>query len=122
VIDPDDPDDLFVAPGTITVSAAALKLARDFITVVNGEHGRNWIAVIDWATSQTVKRAPDAVSESMGPGLGLGASKYKEIPPAAISKVDGFEFALQIPRHVWEKSARRVIDIDDKQLFKLALL
>jgi hypothetical protein len=117
----EDPDDRFIAPGTLKVSASALQLARGFDEAIASKQNGNWVVVFDWADSISVHRAPDAPWEDIGACLTLGAYKRGEVPPGFTYTVDGFEFAIRIPTDVWQKSTHRMIDTDDTLLFKLTL-
>ena len=114
-------ENVFVPPGTINVSAAALKYARDFIETVAAAHGNHYIATFEWSQSITVRPTPDATPEPVDDCLTLGAYERKDVPPEAIQTVDGVEFAINIPVEILQASARRVIDLDKSMFFKLAL-
>lgn len=118
---PQDFDHGFTPPGTIKLSSAALEYAREFDQSLKSNQPGNWVVVFDWATSISVKSGPDAPSEDIGACVTLGASERHEIPSGFTQTVDGVEFAIQIPKEVWENSVRRLIDIDETLLFKLAL-
>jgi hypothetical protein len=118
---PHDPDHGYTPPGVIQVSPAALQLARDFYETVKNMQGGNWLVVFDWATSVTKKLGPDQPSQDVPDGVMMGASKRHEVPAGFSQTVDGLEFAIQIPKEIWEKSAQRLIDLDKTQFFKLAL-
>lgn len=111
----------FNPPGLIRLSPAALKFARDLAETVKVTQKGDWIVVFSWAHSISVRREPNAPLEDIGACLMLGASERHEIPPGVTQTVDGVEFAVQIPKEVWENSAQRLIDIDETLLFKLAL-
>ncbi len=109
----------FTPPGIIKVSPAALEFARDFDETVK-QRGR-WVVTFDWAHAMSVRRGPDELSEDIGACLILGAYKRHQVPTGFTETVSGVEFAVKIPRDVWEKSVHRLIDIDEALLFKLAL-
>lgn len=111
----------FVVPGTIAVSPSALEMAKNFYDVVKGNQGKDWVVTFDWAESITVRRGPREPAEDIGACLTLGAYERSQIPRGVTETVDGTEFAIKIPMEVWRKSARRLIDLDEKLLFKLAL-
>ena len=113
-------DQLFNVPGTVKVSAAALKRAGDLDYTVKRRSG-DWVVVFDWAQSVSIKRGPDQPSENIGACLTLGAYRRHQIPAGFTQVVDDIEFAMKIPADVLAQSTERLIDIDDKFLFKLAL-
>jgi hypothetical protein len=110
----------FTLPGVIDVSPSALDLARAFHDTVKGTGG-DWVATFSWSHSISVKMGPNESYQDIGSCLTLGAFKRHEIPAGVIQTIGGLELAVQIPRSVWEKSARRLIDTDETLLFKLAL-
>jgi hypothetical protein len=111
----------YVNPGTIKVSAAALKYARDFIETVAAVHGDNYVATFDWSQSVTIRPTPDATPQPVDDCLMLGASKRSDVPPESIHTVDGVEFAIELPVEILKASAQRLIDFDKNVLFKLVL-
>jgi len=114
-------ENLYVRPGTIEVSAAALKYARDFLQAVAAEHGDNFVAEFDWAQSVTVRPTPDAAPEPVDDCLMLGAAERSDVPPGFLQTVDGVEFAIRVPEEILRASVRRVIDLDTSYFFKLVL-
>jgi len=117
-----DADEPWVPPGNIALSPRVVSWAREFIDSVNGQYGDRWIVGIDWATSCSVKDSPQAEPRELGPGLSLGAYERHQVPPEMIDRADGLEFALHIPREMWEASAQRLIEFDESLLFKLKLV
>ena len=114
--------DEFTPPGIVKVSAAALKLARDFgESVKRMRPNQDWVASFDWALARSFRVSPDAPWQNVGPGLDLGAYERHKIPPGFIQTTDGVEFAIKIPREVWESSRHRLIDTDETAFSKLAL-
>ena len=112
---------IYATPGTIEVSAAALKYARDFIATVTAVHGDNFVATFDWSYAITVRRTPDATPEPVDDCLMLGATQRRDLPPGVTQTVDGVEFAITMPAEVLQMSVRRVIDFDKNSLFKFVL-
>lgn len=117
-----DDDDLrfFAPPGTVTVSLAALEMAREFLATARGRTKADWIAVFYWAHT-SVKAHPGAEPRDLGWLLGLGASKRSEVPGRAIHRSHGVEFAVQIPPEVLAQSKLRLIDVDRDAFFDVAL-
>jgi hypothetical protein len=52
----------------------------------------------------------------------LGAYERERVPAAMMATVDGVEFVVCIPRAIYEKADRRMIDRDDAKRTKLVLL
>jgi hypothetical protein len=111
----------FNPPGFIKVSPAALKLARDFSETIKFTQKGDWVVIFHWAHSISVRPEPNAPLQDIGACLMLGASERNEIPSNVSQTGGGVEFAVEIPKEIWEKSIQRLIDIDEKQFFKLAL-
>jgi hypothetical protein len=111
----------FAAPGTVTVSASALAYARAFGDAVKASRSEKWVVAFSWAESISVKRERGGTYEDIGACLTLGAYRRHEIPSGFVHSVDGLEFAVEIPDRILATSARRLIDTDQGQFFKLAL-
>ncbi len=114
-------DDGFTLPGIIKVSPAAIKFARAFDETIKRTQRGDWVVAFDWAESVSVRRGPDEPSQDIGACLAVGAFERHQIPPGFTQTIDGLEFAIKIPKEVWEQSVHRLIDIDETLLFKLAL-
>lgn len=114
-------DSEFTAPGTLKVSASALQFAREFDATIRKTQRGSWVVVFDWATSMSIRRGPNEPSEDIGSCVTLGAYQRNQIPKGFTQTIDGVEFAAKIPREIWERSAQRLIDLDESLLFKLAL-
>ncbi|MBZ0139552.1 MAG: hypothetical protein K8H87_07205 [Pseudorhodoplanes sp.] len=111
----------FIPPGTLRISDAALQFARDFCAEVGRSQSGNWVIVSGWASSISLKRAPDAPYEDFGACVVLEAGRRNEVPLDFIARQDGLDFAVAIPRFIWESRPQRLIDFDASQLFKLIL-
>lgn len=123
----------FAPPGIVKVSAAALEQARQFSTEIQGQamlfsnEGRrmrpidDWVVSFEWAESRSVRRQAAGPREEIGPGLIISAYERSELPPEVIQTAGDLEFAIKIPRQVWEKSKSRLIDIDETVLWKVSL-
>lgn len=112
----------YTPPGIIRVSPEALKMARDLYETVRGmPKVRQPLVSFDWATARSVRRAPGAPEEDVGPGLDLGAGERSDAPPEAIQSIDGVEFTIMVPREVYEKSRECLIDVDNTAFSKLVL-
>jgi len=122
IVKPTKPQDVeFTPPGVIQVSASALKLAREFQDTIRRTQRGDWVVVFDWATSVEVRREPGATPEPIPDCVMLGASERRHIPARAIHVAGGIEFAIQIPKAIWQSAVQRLIDTDPTLLFKLAL-
>lgn len=113
-------DDDFVEPGVVQVSPAALSLARDFASVVGKKNGKAHIVTFDWAESVSVTEAPGERPKQVGPCLMLGAYERHQVPVGLTHSIDGFEFAVRIPK-AQLSSDGFMIDFDPGLLFKLVL-
>jgi hypothetical protein len=116
----DNSEDDFVAPGIVKVAAPAFELACEFGRVVRAQKG-DWIVTFDWAENISVRHSPDAAEEPIGPCLTLSAYERHQIPTGFIETIDGMEFAIRIPTALWKASERRLIELDESLLFRLAL-
>jgi hypothetical protein len=114
-------ENVFVLPGTIEVSAEALKYARAFIETVAAAHGDHYLATFEWSQSVSIRAAPDAPHEPVDDCLMLAAAERKDVPPEFIQTAEGVEFAIFIPVEILQASVQRVIDLDRSFFFKLAL-
>lgn len=114
-------DEGFTPPGSVKVSDAALQFAIEFDKTVNATQRGDWVVAFDWAHEISIRRTPTAPSESIGACLTLGAFRRHQIPPGFTQTVEGLEFAIKIPREIWEQSAERLIDVDKNSFFRLAL-
>jgi hypothetical protein len=113
-----------VAPGTVAVSDAAVELARKFAEEIKRTRpGESWIVGFDWADERRIRFPRNSNHwEDLGPGLDLGAYERERVPAAMMATVDGVEFVVCIPRAIYEKADRRMIDRDDAKRTKLVLL
>jgi hypothetical protein len=110
-----------VAPGVLRVSPEALNYARDFIKAVAAAHGPGNIAIFGWADMVTFKTDPDGSTQVVKDFLDLGAISRSEIPTDAIQTIDGFDFAIELPLKILQKSVERLIDMDKDAFAKLVL-
>ena len=111
----------FVPPGAVTVPDAALALAREFMGDVGSiGSSRDWVVAFDWATSR-IMRYPDGREVDLGAGLDIGAYRRSDLPPEVIQREGGLEFAIKVPREIWEASEQRLIDYDATVLSKVVL-
>jgi hypothetical protein len=123
----------FAPPGTVKVSAAALEQARQFSKEIH-EQGtpffddghrirpiNDWVVSFEWAQSRSVRRQATGPREELGAGLVISARERSGFPPEVIHTAGDLEFAIKIPRRVWEKSKLRLIDVDETVLCKVSL-
>ena len=69
----------------------------------------------------SIVREPGQPERNIGACLMIGACRRDEVPSEAVEMVDGFALTLVIPDKAWPPGALRLIDVDEEQLFKLAL-
>jgi len=116
------PFDPFTPPGEVTVSPSALMLARQFRDdVIEAQPDQDWVVTFHWADTRRVRRPPGGQWEDIGAGLDLAAYERHQVPPRAVQIVEGVEFAVKVPAHIYKKRARRLIDRDDTVLSRLTL-
>jgi hypothetical protein len=113
--------DGLVAPGVLRVSPDALNYARAFIETVTAAHGEGNIAIFGWADMCTFKTDPDGPTQVVKDFLDLGGISRSEIPADAVQTVDGFDFVIEIPLKVLQKSVQRLIDMDENAFARLVL-
>jgi hypothetical protein len=116
------PISFFALPGVVSVTPAALQLAREF-----GEHigetrpGEAWITTFHWSDQRRVRVPGTNQWKELGAGLDLGAYRPSELPESVIQAIDGVEFAVMVPSPIYEKAVQRLIDKDDGAPSKLVL-
>jgi hypothetical protein len=110
----------FSNPRSVTISPAALTMAREFAVAIGQMGYASQVVVFDWAESLTLHE-PGQADREIGACLMIGASPVDEVPSEAVEMVDGFALTLVIPDEAWPPGALRLIDVDESQLFKLAL-
>jgi hypothetical protein len=124
-MDPNDtklPHSYFAPPGAVRVSAAALKMAREFDEAVRRATSQDdWIVTFDWAFARSVRQRPGCPTEDIGPGLDLITYARSDTPPEVIQRVEGVTFAIKIPSHIYNASTQRLIDVDETAFSKLVL-
>jgi len=105
--------DSFAPPGAVNVSSAALRLAHSFAELVKTtEPEVPQIVTFDWADSRAIRVPKDGSWVELGAGLDLAAYDLRDVPKDMIHKVEGFDFAVKISRHIYEASSLRLIDAD----------
>jgi hypothetical protein len=113
-------DGKFSNPRSVTISPAALTMAREFALAIGQMGYARQVVVFDWAESITL-REPGQPERNIGACLMIGAYRRDQVPSEAVEMVDGFALSLIIPDKAWPPGALRLIDVDEEQLFKLAL-
>lgn len=117
------PYSFFAAPGTVRVSASALRMAREFSAQVHATGpGRGLVIAFDWADSRFVRRPVGGPRGELGPGLDIVAYDRADIPADVIQTIDGFDFAVRIPKIIYEARSLRLIDVDASAVSGLTLL
>src|SRR5256885_9720657 len=106
--------DGFTFPGLLKVSAAALRMARDFGDFLRHEQpDGDWIVCFDWADSRQMRfPRPSGAMQELGPGFDLAAYERKDVPDEVMQTIDGVAFPIKVPSRVWLNSAQRLIDVD----------
>jgi hypothetical protein len=110
----------FSNPRSVTISPAALTMAREFAVAIDQMGYASQVVVFDWATS-VILREPGQPDRDIGDCLMLGACHRNEVPSEAVEMVDGFALTLVIPDEAWPPGALRLIDVDEQRWFRLAL-
>jgi hypothetical protein len=112
----------FARPGEVTVSAAALEFARKFDKAARAAMSdTDWIVTFEWILECRVRYRPDGPWEDMGPGLSLTTYARSDTPANVIQRVGELEFAIKVPKDIYEQAAERLIDVDETAFSKLAL-
>ncbi len=112
-------DGVFIEPGIVRVSEAALQLAQEFATASGaGPDGRR-VATFDWAQSITISDHAGAPEQEVGPCFILGAYEREDVPPDCIARVGQFQYAIRMPRDVLAPGGERMIDGDTSAPFGL---
>lgn len=108
------PLDWFTRPGTVTISPAALTMAKEFRDeIVRTNPGEDWVVCFDWADSRRARKARGS-NEWIDLGSGLDLTGYErfKVPAEAIQVADGLEVLIKIAESVLKNSKRKLIDID----------
>ena len=113
-------DEKFSNPRSVTISPAALTMAREFALAIGQMGYARKVIAFDWAP-WVIVREPGQPERNIGACLMIGAYRRDEVPPQAVEMVDGFALTLAIPKDAWRPEARRLIDVDEAQWFSLAL-
>jgi hypothetical protein len=118
----DPPDETFTPPGTLRISQAAVALAREF-----REHARraapdqDWVISFDWADSRRVREKGTNDWREVGSGLDLTAYQRDKVKNEFVETIDDIDFAMRVPRSIWETSNQRLIDTDPAAFSGLTL-
>jgi hypothetical protein len=110
----------FSNPRSVTISPAALTMAREFAVAIGQMGYASRVVVFDWAPS-VIWHEPGQPDRDIGACLMIGACRRDEVPSEAVEMIDGFALTLVIPDEAWPTGARRLIDVDEQQWFRLAL-
>jgi hypothetical protein len=113
-------DGKFSNPRSVTISPAALTMAREFALAIGQMGYARQVVVFDWAESITLQERGQP-ERNIGACLMIGAYRRDQVPSEAVEMVDGFALSLIIPDKAWPPGALRLIDVDEERLFKLAL-
>lgn len=119
---PKIPHSFFAPPGTVSVSATALALARDFDEDTRRVRSKDpWVLAFDWADSQIVRMPKGGPRHELGASLDLVAYEPADVSPDVLQTIDGLTFAVRIPNNIYERSRGRLIDVDDASPTRLVL-
>src|SRR5258708_7791955 len=102
-------DEKFSNPRSVTISPAALTMAREFALAIGQMGYARQVVVFDWAKSVTVLD-PGQPERDIGACLMIGAYRRDQVPPEAVEMVDGFALTLVIPDEAWPPGALRARD------------
>ncbi len=116
------PYSFYAPPGVVKVSASALQMARELAERVLVPPPRiPLVIVFGWRDSGWVRKPPNGPRIELGPGIDLAACDAADVPRGVLQTVDGVEFAVRIPRHIYENSALRLIDTDETEVSGVTL-
>jgi hypothetical protein len=116
------PYSFYAPPGVVKVSASALRMARELAEKVLIPPPRiPLVIVFGWRDSGWVRKPPNGPRVELGPGIDLAACEAADVPRGVLQTIDGVEFAVLIPRHIYENSALRLIDTDETEVSGLTL-
>lgn len=115
-----DKSEGFTAQSIVSISPAALALAKTFAATAGARNGGTHVVSFEWVTSM-VEHVPGETDRQLGPCLILGAYRREELSPDLVSSKDGIAFAVRIPAEVWQQSGQRLIDADNERPFGLVL-
>jgi len=74
-----------------------------------------------WADERRVRKPSDGPWIELGPGLDLHGRDVADVPRGVLQTIDGVEFAVRIPRHIYESRPLRLIDTDAEDVSGLTL-
>lgn len=96
----------FLPPGSVTVTDAALAVAKGFQeAVLKARPDVSWIVVFDWWDDWS------ANGVKQPPRLDLSAHEPGDIPEGVTQTADGVTFAVIIPRDVYDAAREKKIDL-----------
>jgi len=109
----------FNRPGTVSISPAALAMARAFSEETSRlEPKEDWVVCFDWADSRRARKKGTNEWSDLGSGLDLVAYERNRVPAAAIALIDGLEILTKVPL----KNREGRIEVDRRLRTHLALL
>lgn len=110
------PYSFYAPPGVVKVSGPALQMARELAERLLVSRSRlPLVIVFSWRDSGWVRKPPGGPRIELGPGIDLCAHDAADVPRCVLQTVDGVEFAVRIPRHIYENSALRLIETDETE-------
>ncbi len=116
------PYSFFSPPGSIEITPAAMKLARDFsIAARQVDPQFDWVIVFEWFEERRVRENATSQWIDLGAGLDLGAYAPQDIPPGVTCLREGMSIVLKIPATIRQSVALKRIDVTEGGTNKLRL-
>lgn len=116
------PEEWFTPPGVVRISSSALELARAFRTqAIQTQPEADWVISFDWSDSRRIREKGANIWRDVGAGLDLTAYETHQVPSGVVQLVDDLSVAIKIPSQIWEASAERLIDTDERAFSGLVL-
>lgn len=81
----------------------------------------DWVISFYWADSRSVRETDNSEWQEVQPGLDLAAYERWKVPEQYVWRVGDTDIAVKIPTVEWEKSAERLIDVDESAFSGLIL-
>lgn len=104
----------FIEPGVLRVSDAVVEKLHTY-----ARERPIWprdvprLPTIVWYDENYIRTPGTNQRRSLGPGLMPGWSDTVTVPANCVHEAGGFEFAVEIHRHILVRAVERLIDVDD---------
>lgn len=103
----------FAPPMAISVTPAALRLAKDYaVSVRRKAPGVDVVVAFQWAESFSSRPRIDGPLIRHGPCLHLWYHERAQYPRGVIRRAGDFEFAIIVAAQIYQSGAGHVIDAD----------